>query len=269
MIAWAAIARGRRDRACKLPALVRDEEIELLLSPLPSGRHGLPREAVVRSQRIRLLRGALHVAARDGYGAMTVTAVIAQASVSRKTFYELFADREDCFLAAYEHVTERALAGLRAELALEALWSVRVRAGLAWALDALARHPDEAHVAFVEVLAAGPRALERRDRFTEQLVKLLADGFEAAPRGVALPASTPTAVVGALSELIAAHARRGAMAQLPDALPEMLYCVLAPFLGPAAASEAAGAGAGRVAGGDGPRGRVDDPRLLAAATTQT
>jgi AcrR family transcriptional regulator len=238
---------------------VRDEEIELLF-PLPSGRHGLPREAVVRSQRMRLLRGALHVAAREGYGGMTVTAVIAQASVSRKTFYELFADREDCFLAAYEHVTERALAGLHAEFALDAPWSARVRAGLAWALDALARHPEETRVAFVEVLAAGARALERRDRFTEQLALLLADGFEAASRAVAVPASTPTAVIGALSELIVGHVRREDVAQLRDALPDTLYCVLAPFLGPAAASEAAGAGAG--AGR--PRERVHDPRLLAA-----
>lgn len=228
---------------------MRDDEIDLLLSPLPSGRHGLPREAVVRSQRIRLLRGAIHVAARDGYAGMTVTAVIGQASVSRKTFYELFADREDCFLAAYEHMTERALSRLHDMLAPDAPWSARLRDGLAWALDALARHPDEAQVAFVEVLAGGPHALARRDRFAERLARLLADGFEAAPRDVAIPASTPTAVVGALSELIAAQVRRGQAAQLPDALPDMLYCALAPFLGPAAAAAAAAA----------------DPRLLAAA----
>jgi len=218
---------------------VREEDIQSLLSPLPSGRHGLSRETVVRSQRIRLLRGAVEVAAREGYAGMTVSAVITRASVSRKTFYELFADREDCFLAAYEHLTDRALSGLQAAFALDAPWSARLRDGLAWALDALARHPGEARVAFVEVLAAGPRALERRDRFAARLALLLAGGFDAAPRDVAVPASTPTAVVGALGELIAAHVRRDAAAQLPAALPDLLYCALAPFLGPVAAAAAA------------------------------
>jgi AcrR family transcriptional regulator len=217
---------------------VREEDVELLLSPLPSGRHGLPRETVVRSQRIRLLRAAVEVAASDGYAGMTVSAAIARASVSRKTFYELFADREDCFIAAYELVMERALAALEVAFARDAPWGARVRDGLAWALDALARHPDEARVAFVEVLAAGPRALERRDRFVARLALLLAGGLDAAPRGVAVPAPTPTAVVGGLSELIAAHVRRGAAEQLPAALPDLLYCALAPFLGPAAAAAA-------------------------------
>ncbi len=214
------------------------EEPELL-APLPSGRHGLTREAVVRSQRVRLLRGAVHAAAHDGYAGMTVTATIGRAGVSRKTFYELFADREDCFLAAYEHVMERVLRRLDAAMANDAPWSARVRAGLAWALDALARHPEEAQIAFVEVLAAGPRALALRDRFTEQLARLLADGFDEVPDDVIVPASTSTAVVGALSELIAARVRRGEAAQLPAALSDLLYCALAPFVGPIAGAAAA------------------------------
>lgn len=218
---------------------MHEEDIDLLLAPLPSGRHGLPREEVIRSQRIRLLRAAVEVAGRDGYTAMTVSAVIAHASVSRKTFYELFADREDCFVAAYGLMMERALQRLEAVLDVDAPWTVRLRGGLTWALDALADHPRQARVAFVEVLAAGPRALEQRDRVVGRLALLLAGGVAVAPRGVTIPASMPTAVVGALSELVAAHVRRGAAAQLPAMLPDVLYCALAPFLGPAAAAEAA------------------------------
>lgn len=218
---------------------MREEDVELLLAPLPSGRHGLARELVVRSQRIRLLRAAVEVAARDGYAGMTVSAVIARASVSRKTFYELFADREDCFVAAYELVTEQALRGLQAMFDVAAPWTTRLRDSLGWALDALARHPDQARIAFVEVLAAGPRALQQRDRFVEQLAALLTGGFDAAPADVAVPASTPAAVVGALSELIAAHVRRGTVEALPALLPDLLYCAFAPFLGPVGATRMA------------------------------
>ncbi|HEU4702515.1 MAG TPA: TetR/AcrR family transcriptional regulator [Conexibacter sp.] len=221
---------------------MREEDVDLLLAPLPSGRHGLSREEVVWSQRMRLLRAVIEVAGREGYAATTVSAVIAQASVSRKTFYELFADREDCFVAAYELLTTRAVRRLEATFAGAAPWAERVQDGLACALDTLAQHPHEARVMVVEVLAAGPRALERRDRFVEALVRLLAEGCEHAPGGAAVPASTPTAVVGALSELIAGQVRCGAADQLPAMLPDLLYCALAPFLGPGAAAEAAAGG---------------------------
>ncbi len=217
---------------------MREEDVDWLLAPLPSGRHGLPREEVIRSQRIRLLRAAIEVAGSKGYAAMTVSAVIARASVSRKTFYEQFADREDCFLAAYDQVVERALHGAHAAFALDAPWSAKLRDALVWALDALAAHPHEARVAFVEVLAAGPRALERRDRFVEQLAPLIAEGVAAAPHDAAVPPSTPSAVLGAWSELIGAHVRRGAATELPELLPDMLYCALAPLLGPVAAAAA-------------------------------
>jgi AcrR family transcriptional regulator len=221
---------------------VNERDVNWLLGPLPSGRHSLSREQVVRSQRMRLLGAAIAVAGADGYAAMTVTTVIARANVSRKTFYELFADREDCFLAAYDLVVERALSGIRAAFAIDAPWPARLRAALAWALDALAAHPHEARVAFVEVLAAGPRALARRDRAVRELVPLLAPGFEAGPPQVEIPASMPTAIVGALGELIGAHVRRGTTVKLPGLLPDLLYCTLAPFVGPVAAAAAAADG---------------------------
>lgn len=217
---------------------VREDDVDWLLAPLPSGRHGLSREAVVRSQRLRLLRAAVAVAGAEGYAAMTVSAVIAHANVSRKTFYEQFADREDCFVAAYGLVVERALGGIRAAWSVEASWPERVRAALAWTLDALAAHPREARVAFLEALAAGPRAWELRDRAALELTPLFAPGFDAAPPGATVPRSMPRAVLGALSELIGDQVRRDACAQLPRLLPDLLFCALAPFVGPDAAAAA-------------------------------
>lgn len=215
-----------------------EDELDWLLAPLPSGRHGLSRDQVARSQRLRLLKAGIAVAGSDGYAAMSVSAVLARASVSRKTFYEQFADREHCFLAACEHVAERGLAGLRDAYAVDAPWPERLRAALAWRLDALAGRPAEARVALVEALAAGPRALALRDRALRELAALLAPGFDAAPRGARIPATMPEAVAGALCELVASRVRRGRVAELPALLPDLLFCALAPFVGPAAAAEA-------------------------------
>ena len=217
---------------------MRDDDADRLLAPLPSGRHGLTREQVTRSQRMRLLAAAIAVAGSDGYAAMTVSAVIAQANVSRKTFYEQFADREHCFAAAYEALTRRALARVHRAAAIDAPWPERLRAALAWRLRALATRPHEARVAFVEVLAAGPRALALRERAAYELAPLFVPGFEAAPAGAAIPRSMPTAVAGALAELIATHVRSGDAAGLPALLPDLLFCALAPFVGPVAAAAA-------------------------------
>src|SRR5881275_634529 len=69
---------------------------------LPSGYTGLPRELVAASQRQRLLHGVTATVARKGYGPTTIADITAQAGVSKKTFYEHFADKLACFLAAYD-----------------------------------------------------------------------------------------------------------------------------------------------------------------------
>lgn len=215
-------------------------DVDWLLAPLPSGRHSLTREQVARSQRLRLLGAAIAVAGSEGYAAMTVSAVIAHANVSRKTFYEQFADREHCFLSAYELVVERALAGVRAAFAIDAPWPERLRSAIGWALQALAANPCEARVAFVEVLAAGPRALRLRDlALQEVVVPLFGPGFDVAPAGVTIPPSMPLAISGTFGELIGLQIRTGDVTRLPLLLPELLYCALAPFVGPVAAADAA------------------------------
>ena len=221
---------------------MHEDDLDWLLAPLPSGRHGLPREQVVRSQRLRLLAAAVSVAGEEGYAAMTVTTVIGRANVSRKTFYEQFADREHCFVAAYEALVGRALAGIRDAYGIDAPWHERLRAALDWTLRALAGHPHEARVAFVEVLAAGPRALALRDGSLRELTALFQPGFDAAPAGAAIPRSTPTAIAGAFAELVALRVREGATEDLPELLPDLLFCALAPFLGPVEAAELARAG---------------------------
>jgi AcrR family transcriptional regulator len=209
---------------------------------LPSGRHGLPREYVVNSQRSRLLAAAVLVVGEDGYAGMTVSAVIRRAGVSRKTFYEFFADREDCFLAAFDGLLERALRGAREVYGDGDAWPRQLRALLTAALDALAAHPAEARLGFVEVLAAGPRALARRDAALKAFMEFLAPGYEAAADSSKIPPLVPEAVVGSVYEIVYARVLHERADELPSLVGGLVYCALAPFLGPVAAAEHAAAG---------------------------
>ncbi|WP_183343088.1 TetR/AcrR family transcriptional regulator [Conexibacter arvalis] len=210
---------------------------------LPSGRHGLSREFVMNSQRTRLLGAAIVIAGAEGYAGMTVSAVIAKAGVSRKTFYEFFSDREDIFLAAFDLVVERALDGCRAAYEQEGSWTERLRRVLEQGLTALAEHPHEARMGFVEVLAAGPRALQRRDAAMREFMQFLAPGYDAAAErdgAERIPPLMPEAIVGAIFEIVYARVLQERTAELPELLEQLMYCALAPFLGPAeAAAEAA------------------------------
>jgi AcrR family transcriptional regulator len=221
-----------------------EPQLEWSAGPLPSGRHGLSREYVLASQRTRLLGAAIQVAGTDGYAAMTVSAVTQRAGISRKTFYELFSDREDCFLATYDHVLTCVLRGMRQAYDAQDAWPAQLRAALAWLLETLASRPHEARVAFVEAFAAGPKPMVRRARAMRELTPLLEPGYAAAPASVAIPRLLPEATVGALQEVIAARVVEGRTRELPALLPDLLYCALAPFLGPV---EAAALAAGKPA----------------------
>ena len=87
---------------------------------LPRGRHGLPREAVTESQRQRILQAMIEVVSERGYPETRVVDVIGVAGVSRKTFYELFASKEDCFLAAYDVLLGNLLGDTARRLRVEA-----------------------------------------------------------------------------------------------------------------------------------------------------
>jgi AcrR family transcriptional regulator len=178
----------------------------------------------------------IEVVASRGYPETRVVDVIGVAGVSRKTFYELFESKEDCFLAAYDVL----LGNLLGETtdAFEArsgeTWAQRVAAALEVLLDHLAQHPDEARFAIVEVLAAGPRALARRDSALRQFTGLLEAGR--GETSIELPGITTLAVAGGINELLYSEILHGAVAGLPGRLPDLMFWVVLPFLGADAAA---------------------------------
>jgi AcrR family transcriptional regulator len=198
---------------------------------LPRGRHGLPREAVADSQRERILAAMIEVVAARGYTDTRVVDVIGTAGVSRKTFYELFDSKEDCFLAAYDILLGRVLEEAEAAFALRpgAPWPERIETGLRAVLGHLAAHPEEARFALVEVLSAGPKALARRDAALRQFTGFIETGRSEST--VDLPGSTAQTIAGGIAELLYSEVLHGAAARLPARLPELVFLIVLPFLG--------------------------------------
>jgi AcrR family transcriptional regulator len=191
---------------------------------------------VTDSQRRRILQAMIEVVSERGYPETRVVDVIGVAGVSRKTFYELFVSKEDCFLAAYDVLLEDLLGTTASHFEAHptAPWAERLAAGLGALLAQLAQHPDEARFAIVEVLAAGPKALARRDAALRQFTGFLDAGR--AETSVELPGITSLSLAGGINELLYSEILHGGTARLPSRLPELMFWVTLPFLGTEAAA---------------------------------
>lgn len=188
------------------------------------------------SQRNRIQQAMVEVVSQRGYPETRVVDVIGAAGVSRKTFYELFESKEDCFLATYDVLLENLLgeATDAFESHSEDPWPARIAAALEALLVHLADHPDEGRFAIVEVLAAGPKALARRDAALRQFTGFLESGRSES--SVDLPGITSIAVAGGINELLYSEILHGAARRLPSRLPDLMFWVTLPYLGADAAT---------------------------------
>jgi AcrR family transcriptional regulator len=207
--------------------------------PLPRGPHRLAREVILASQRGRMLEAMAESVAGKGYGSTTVADVVGRAGVSRKTFYEHFTDKEDCFLAAYDACVDILMTQvIDAREGIDD-WGAAMRASLRAYLEVMAAEPALARTFFVEVLAAGPRALERRaevhSRFADLSRNLHEQMRRAHPELPELPEAVFHAMVGAINELVFEFVREGRTADLPELEEPILYLQVAVFAGHARA----------------------------------
>lgn len=211
------------------PVMLRDRP-DRALPKLPSGRHGLPRDYVVSNQRQRILDGTVSVVAGGGYAALTVEEIIAHAGVSRRTFYDHYANKEEAFLGAYDRIVEHLVAAVAAGFEQGSSWEEGVRHGLDAFLRALAGEPTGAHVCVVEILAAGPRALRHRADAIERFQREFAQRAPSS-EGFVGPLAVEAAI-GGLYEIVYRQVLRGQAAQLREIAPELLHSLLLPFSGP-------------------------------------
>jgi AcrR family transcriptional regulator len=184
------------------------------------------------SQRRRIRAGIVAVVSERGYPETRVVDVIEAAGVSRKTFYEHFEGKEHCFLTTYDALFAD-LYGLTSK-SFESLpgapWAERVSAALQALLAQLAANPAAARFAIVEALAAGPRALSRRDAALRRFSGFIEPGR--AETAVELPGITALSLAGAVNELLYAEILDGAATRLPARLPDLVFWISLPFLGP-------------------------------------
>jgi AcrR family transcriptional regulator len=183
---------------------------------------------VTEVQRTRLLDAAFAVVSEDGYKRMTARRVSGRAGVSNKTFYDLFTDREDCFLAAFDHAVDELAAVALPAYEGEKEWAERVRAGLGALLEFLDSEPELRRLVFVEALGAGPRVLARRARVLEDLGSIIDEGGAGVKAGRELPPLTAEGVVGAAFSVI--HARL--LEQPPEPLTGLLNALMATIVLP-------------------------------------
>lgn len=188
------------------------------------------------TRRQPILEAMVRVVGRKGYKATSVADVIDEAGASRTTFYKHFADKHECFLAAYDMVVERVLDEVIASCDAEQSWLERVRVGLATIVEMFALDPELARTAIVEVAAAGADARQRHWNAITRFTEFLADGEELTG-GRELPDNIALMAAGAVSGLIFDELLTGRAARLPELLPDLLFALLVPYIGPGAATE--------------------------------
>jgi AcrR family transcriptional regulator len=183
-----------------------------------------------------MLAATLEAVEEFGYARMTVAQVIGRAKVSRKTFYDVFADREDCFLAALEQGVGQAGKLVHEAYKREAVWRDGVRAGLAELLVFLDVEPALARMYLVEALGAGPRVLGRRAELLEELAEVVDRGRFATSAVREPPEVAAEGVVGAVFAVLHTRALEDGEERFACLLGSLMNIVVLPYLGARAAS---------------------------------
>jgi AcrR family transcriptional regulator/DNA-binding MarR family transcriptional regulator len=203
--------------------------------PSTSRFHGLSRGQVTEVQRARLLAAAVDTITEIGYSRMTVAQVISRARVSRKTFYDVFADREDCFLAAFEQTHSQAWRAASDACDPESAWRERVRSGLGRLLMLVEEEPGLARLWIVEALGAGQRVLARRAEALDEFAKVIHRGRFAAKGERQPPELAALGVVGGVCTVLHARLLNDADGPATDLLNSLMSIIVLPYLGSRAA----------------------------------
>src|SRR5580704_4524914 len=179
---------------------------------LPHGPHQLARNEVVKNQRARIYGAMVEAISRSGYERTSVKQVIGLAGVSRRSFYEQFANKQECFLATFDAIAGRDIKRVgKAYLAAEGGLEERLGAGLSAWTDAASEAPKAALLVLVEAQTAGGAGTARLRRATATAEQMLARSFAESPEASTLPAPIVRGITGGL---------HGAMSQaLRDGIP--------------------------------------------------
>jgi AcrR family transcriptional regulator len=202
---------------------------------LPRGPHGLSREQVENHQRERMLAAVIAAAGTKGYGSTTIGDITGRARVSRDTFYEQFANKEACFLAAYDGLARELLDVMVTVGTKQPNYVEGLRGGVRAYLEFLSARPEVARVVTVEVLGAGGAALEHHEHTMRSCARLFravaAQARLEQPELPTVPNVVSRAISVAFVELVTWYVREDRVASLPELENDILYLLLMGLAG--------------------------------------
>ncbi len=217
------------------------------LAKLPTGRHLIPRDFVTQNQRERMLLATAELVAERGYQKTTIELIAKTARVALVTFYEHFANKEECFLAAFDESVEAAGEVFVEMVDTEQPWVDQIAAGLEVFLEMVVTERSRAKLCIVESQAAGGEALARYQGMLESVAPKLREGRDLNQRTSRLPEGLEVAIVGGLMWLVHQRLVADRVDDLKGLLPEMLQVTLTPYVGEVEAARAAEAAQARAA----------------------
>lgn len=188
-------------------------------------------------KRDMLMRAMLEELAGKGYRDASVEAAREAAGVSATDFEAEFGSKDECLFAAYDRLTEKVVARASAECDQTDRWPDRVRAGLDGLLQAVAAHPEMARALTRSFPGIRPAAYERYVGLLSRFVPFMREGREYSGVEEELPGEVELLAVGAAEAIIFSEVDAGRAERLPQMLPEILFSVLVPFMGPDRAAD--------------------------------
>jgi AcrR family transcriptional regulator len=185
---------------------------------------------VAENQHERLIAGIIAAVAENGYGETTIADIVKEAGLSRKTFYEHFANKENCFEAAYEASFSFLWATMSAA-GPTGSWGETVRGRLEALLGALAAEPDLASFFLIAPTSVGDKIAERHHESMRELVEGLTEGAPKSKKKTGPLETQEQALAGGISRLVVRKIGDGEAAKLPELLPALTELVLRPYVG--------------------------------------
>jgi AcrR family transcriptional regulator len=207
-------------------------------APGPNGlgrKHPIAREHLADIQRARMLGAMVQEVAERGVANVAVAHVVGRSGVSRRTFYEIFEDREDCFLVAFDEALARVAGVVVPAYEQAGTWRSKIRAALTALLEALAADPAMGRLLIVESLGAGPRARERRQHAIVQILPIVEQGHTESKGDIDPPPLTAEGTVGGVLSVLHARLAEESPDSLLDLIGPLMGMIVLPYLGLAAA----------------------------------
>jgi AcrR family transcriptional regulator len=195
----------------------------------------VPGGQLAEVQRDRILAAAVEVVAEIGYARLTVGAVIGRARISRKTFYEVFDNREDCFVAVFEETLSHARLVVSEAYARESSWCAGIRSALRALLARIDDDPALARLLVVEALGAGKAVMRLRAQALAELAKVIDQGRRGVSAKNQPPEISAEGLVGSISAVLHARLLTRTEGAWTDLLGPLMYMIVLPYLGPRAA----------------------------------